>query len=74
MPVSSLVCSLFCVDMVQVRGGFQMKGKEKMKIIALEEHFQIASIKKAVAKFFPGQNAFHLTGYDPSDAQLNYFC
>lgn len=41
-----------------------------MKIIALEEHFQLATIKKAVAKFFPGQKAFHLTGYDPSDAQL----
>src|SRR5579859_6893765 len=41
-----------------------------MKIIALEEHFQIAEIKKAVAKFFPGQNAFHLMGYDPSDTQL----
>jgi len=41
-----------------------------MKIITLEEHFQLAEIKKAVAKFLPGQNAFHLTGYDPSDAQL----
>ncbi len=47
-----------------------MKDEEKMKIIALEEHFQIASIKKAVAEFFPGQTAFHLMGYDPSDAQL----
>ncbi len=41
-----------------------------MKIITLEEHFQLAEIKKAVAKFLPGLNAFHLTGYDPSDAQL----
>jgi uncharacterized protein len=41
-----------------------------MKIIALEEHFQIASIKKAVAKFFPDQQEFHQVGYDPSDAQL----
>jgi uncharacterized protein len=41
-----------------------------MKIITLEEHYQLAEIKKAVAKFFPGQNAFHLMGYDPSDAQL----
>ena len=47
-----------------------MKGEDKMKMIALEEHFQIAAIKKAVAKFFPGQNAFRLMVYDPSDAQL----
>ncbi len=41
-----------------------------MKIIALEEHFQIAEIKKAVAKYFPGQSASHLLGYNPPDAPL----
>ncbi len=41
-----------------------------MKIIALEEHFQIAAIKKAVAKFFPDQHAFHTIIYEPSSAQL----
>src|SRR5450755_2316337 len=41
-----------------------------MKIITLEEHYQLAEIKKAVAKFFPGHNAVHLMGYDPSEAQL----
>ena len=41
-----------------------------MRIVALEEHFQIASIKKAVTKFFPDQNAFSVIGYDPPDAQL----
>ena len=41
-----------------------------MKIITIEGHFQIAEIKKAVAKYFPGQSASHLLGYNPPDAPL----
>jgi predicted TIM-barrel fold metal-dependent hydrolase len=41
-----------------------------MKIITIEEHFQIAEIKQAVAKYFPGQSASHLLGYTPPDAPL----
>ena len=41
-----------------------------MKIITIEEQFQIAEIKKAVAKYFPGQSASHLLGYSPPDAPL----
>ncbi len=38
-----------------------------MKIITLEEHFQIAAITKAVAKFLPSSQT---TSYKPPDAQL----
>jgi len=42
-----------------------------MKIITLEEHFQLAEIKKAVAKMLPGfANGFHLQAYDAPDSQL----
>jgi predicted TIM-barrel fold metal-dependent hydrolase len=42
-----------------------------MRIIALEEHFQIASIKEAVANFLPGaQDTFQLASYGPPTAQL----
>jgi hypothetical protein len=42
-----------------------------MKIITLEEHFQLAEIKKAVAKMLPGfANGFHLPAYDAPDSQL----
>lgn len=40
-----------------------------MKIIALEEHFQIAAVKKAVAKLLPGFDTVALLPpYDPPDA------
>ena len=40
-----------------------------MRIIALEEHFQIASVKKAVAKLLPGFDTVALIPpYDPPDA------
>ena len=42
-----------------------------MKIITLEEHFQIAAIKKAVAKFLPSsQDTFQATSYNPPNTQL----
>jgi predicted TIM-barrel fold metal-dependent hydrolase len=42
-----------------------------MKIITLEEHFQLAEIKKAVAKMLPSfANGFHLPSYDAPDSQL----
>ncbi len=42
-----------------------------MKIIILEEHFQLAEIKKAVAKLLPGfAKGFHLPAYDAPDSQL----
>ena len=42
-----------------------------MKIIALEEHFQIAAIKQAVAKFLPAaQDTAQLASYGPPNAQL----
>ena len=42
-----------------------------MKIITLEEHFQLAEIKKAVSKMLPGfANGFHLPAYDAPDSQL----
>jgi hypothetical protein len=42
-----------------------------MKIITLEEHFQLAEIKKAVAKMLPSfANGFHLPAYDAPDSQL----
>jgi predicted TIM-barrel fold metal-dependent hydrolase len=40
-----------------------------MRIIALEEHFQIAAVKKAVAKLLPGFDTVALIPpYDPPDA------
>ncbi len=40
-----------------------------MRIIALEEHFQIAAVKQAVAKLLPGFNTVALLPpYDPPDA------
>ncbi|GAC1348089.1 MAG: amidohydrolase family protein [Ktedonobacteraceae bacterium] len=43
----------------------------KIKIIALEEHFQIAAIKEAVAKFLSGaQDTAQLASYAPPNAQL----
>ncbi len=42
-----------------------------MKIITLEEHFQLAEIKKAVAKMLPSfAHGFHLPAYDAPDSQL----
>ena len=42
-----------------------------MKIITLEEHFQLAEIKKAVAKMLPSfAHGFHLPSYDAPDSQL----
>jgi predicted TIM-barrel fold metal-dependent hydrolase len=42
-----------------------------MKIITLEEHFQLAEIKKAVAKFLLGYgNEFHLPSFMARDSQL----
>jgi hypothetical protein len=42
-----------------------------MKIIALEEHFQIAAIKKAVAKFLPStRDTAQRASYGPPTAQL----
>jgi predicted TIM-barrel fold metal-dependent hydrolase len=42
-----------------------------MKIITLEEHFQLAEIKQAVAKLLPAfEKGFHLPSYDPPDSQL----
>lgn len=42
-----------------------------MKIITLEEHFQLARIKKAVSKMLPGfANGFHLPSFDAPDSEL----
>ncbi|HLG77183.1 MAG TPA: amidohydrolase family protein [Ktedonobacteraceae bacterium] len=42
-----------------------------MKIIALEERFELATIKKVVAKFLPGaQDTAQLASYSPPTAQL----
>lgn len=41
-----------------------------MKIIALEEHYQLAEIQKAVAKFLPDQKVFHQVPYNPPASQL----
>ncbi len=54
------------------KGVGSMKDEEKpMKIITLEEHFQLAEIKKAVAKILPEYGkGFHLPSYDPPESQL----
>ena len=42
-----------------------------MKIITLEGHFQLAEIKKVVAKMLPSfAHGFHLPAYDAPDSQL----
>jgi predicted TIM-barrel fold metal-dependent hydrolase len=41
-----------------------------MKIIALEEHYQLAEIQQAVAKFLPAQKVFQQVPYNPSTSQL----
>ncbi len=43
-----------------------------MKLIALEEHFQLTSIRTAVAKLLPGvRTVAFMAPYAPSDAQLD---
>lgn len=49
----------------------KIENRQTMKIITLEEHFQIAAIKQAVAKILPSfASGFHLPSYDPPDSQL----
>ena len=44
-----------------------------MKIIILEEHFQLAEIKKAVAKMLPSfADGFHLPACDAPDLLFDF--
>lgn len=47
-----------------------LKEEKQMKIITLEEHYQLAEIQKAVAKYLPDQSVFHQPPYNPPTSQL----